>query len=134
MFSQSAEYALRAVLLLAESGQRKGGRQIAEELDVPANYLSKILMQLCRQGVLDSQKGWGGGFELAKKPGEIRIGAVVGPFEGSETPRDCILGSDRCGDDDPCALHSYWKQIKTIYEMMTERITVADLVRPTARR
>jgi len=57
MFSQSAEYALRAVILLAQAGERRGGRQIAAELGVPGNYLSKILLQLCRQGILSSQKG-----------------------------------------------------------------------------
>lgn len=127
MFSQSAEYALRAVILLAVGGERRGGRQIAEELDVPANYLSKLLMQLCREGILDSQKGWGGGFELARKPHEIKVSDVVAPFEGSVAPRECILGRDLCSDDAPCPLHSYWKQIKNVYELMTERITIADL-------
>ncbi len=133
MFSQSAEYALRAVVLLASAGGRRGGRQIAEQLGVPANYLSKLLMQLCRQGVLSSQKGWGGGFELARSPGEIKVGEVIGPFEPAGGPRECILGRDLCSDVRPCPLHSYWKQIKGVYQLMTEQVTIGDLVQ-SARR
>lgn len=128
MFSQSSEYALRAVILLALTDGRRGGQDIARELDIPANYLSKLLQQLCRHGILSSRKGWGGGYQLAKKPYKISVGDIVEPFEGSSGPRECILGKDRCTDENPCPLHGYWKQIKSIHEVMTSRVTVADLV------
>ena len=128
MFSNTAEYALRSVILLAASGERLGGKQIAEKLGVPANYLSKILLQLCRAKILSSQKGWGGGFELALKPYKIRVLDVVKPFESPLAQRECILGKDLCSDRAPCPLHVYWKQIKNIYVLMTEKVTVGDLV------
>jgi len=128
MFSQSTEYALRAVILLGLSGERCGGRAIAKELGVPANYLSKLLQQLCRHRILESRKGWGGGYLLAKNPHQICIGEIVELFDGATGPRDCILGKDRCTDEDPCPLHGYWKQIKGIHEVMTSKVTVADLV------
>jgi Rrf2 family protein len=128
MFSQSSEYALRAVILLGLSDERRGGHVIARELGVPANYLSKLLQQLCRHRILDSRKGWGGGYQLAKKPNKINVGDIVELFDGAAGPRDCILGKDRCTDEDPCPLHGYWKQIKSIHEVMTSKVTVADLV------
>jgi len=97
-------------------------------LNIPANYLSKVLLQLCRAGILASRKGWGGGFEMAVSPCNIKISDVIKPFESSIEPRECILGKDLCGGEMPCPIHFYWKQIRNIYEMMTQRVTIADLV------
>ena len=67
ILSKSAKYALRATLCLAEcEGERPMPvDEIAERLDVPRNYLSKILHILARTGTLDSTRGPGGGFRLA---------------------------------------------------------------------
>ncbi len=128
MFSQSAQYAIRAVVLLSSDGTRLHGREIAERLDVPPEYLSKILMELRRHGVLAGQKGWGGGFKLAKPPAKILVGEVIAPFEGIFALPDCVMAHDGCGGDAPCPLHGYWGQIKETYRQMTETVTVADLV------
>ncbi|HSH75920.1 MAG TPA: Rrf2 family transcriptional regulator, partial [Longimicrobiales bacterium] len=73
ILSQTAVYALKATLRLAE--QEPGGRMrvddIAAELDVPRNYLSKILHTLAREGLLSSSRGPGGGFELARPATEL---------------------------------------------------------------
>ena len=60
MLSRTAEYALRAVLFLADRGEPTNVELIAERLDVPRNYLSKILHRLAREGVLSSTRGQGG--------------------------------------------------------------------------
>ena len=64
MLSRTAEYALRAVLFLADRGEPTNVDLIAERLGVPRNYLSKTLHRLAREGVLTSTRGQGGGFRL----------------------------------------------------------------------
>ena len=78
MFSQTVEYALRAVAFLA--GQAPAARttdQIAAATRVPKPYLSKVLQQLVREGVVRSQRGVGGGMSLVKAPAELTILEVV---------------------------------------------------------
>ena len=67
MLTQTSEYALRAMVYLARKGENHyaGVKEIASATDVPSNYLAKILQQLARARVLDSQKGFGGGFRIS---------------------------------------------------------------------
>ena len=66
MFSQTVEYALRAVVCLAtEEGRLQGAAEISETMDVPAGYLAKVLQQLVKAEIITSNRGKGGGFLLA---------------------------------------------------------------------
>ena len=74
MFSQTAEYALRAVACLARRpGEPMTTRQIADASRVPAGYLAKILQALARAGVVTGQRGLNGGFLLAHRPEELTM-------------------------------------------------------------
>ena len=79
MLSQACKYAIRAVLHLAEraSGDPRLCKDIARELDVPADYLAKILQALVRHGHMASSKGRGGGFRLNRSADEIRLLDIV---------------------------------------------------------
>ena len=87
-------------------------RQIAALLKVPEPFLAKILQLLSKRGVLRSFKGRGGGFVLARPPGEIYLGEVVEAVEGSPFGKACILGLAECSAEEPCPLHSQWHRFK----------------------
>ena len=131
MLSQTTEYALAAAVHLAGKGGCGPVRvdDIAEELGVPRNYLSKILHALARVGVLNSTRGPGGGFELAHDPADITLSDLVHPFEpgliGSNG--DCLLGRERCRDDDPCAAHARWKDVRVAINSFFSDTTLGDL-------
>lgn len=112
MLSKTAEYALRAVIFLArDSGTPVPAAEVASGLDVPANYLSKILHTLSRAGVVESERGPGGGYRLARSAAEISIGDVVGAFDPL-VPRDrCLLGHGSCPGAHPCAAHDRWRRL-----------------------
>ena len=76
IYSRSAEYAIRALVRVAELSEGKFAlvKDIASESDIPQHFLSKILQDLARVGLLRSSKGPGGGFRLAIAPEEIRDG------------------------------------------------------------
>lgn len=129
MLSQTAEYALRAVLHIARFGEERpvAVGDIAQALDVPRNYLSKTLHQLSRAGVVTSTFGPGGGFRLAEPADRMTLDTIIAPFD-TAAERHCLLGQARCRDSDPCAAHGRWKDIAEQIEQFFATTTVADLL------
>lgn len=130
MLSQTAEYALRAVLYLAERPPSRPVRvaEMANALQIPRNYLSKILHQLGRSGVLVSLRGKAGGFQLGVRPDQLALSAVVTPFDRIEERRRCLLGRAQCSDRTTCAAHERWKNVGDTVAAFFHDTTVADLV------
>ena len=129
MVSQTAEYALRAVLHLAREAREAPVRvdDVAAALDVPRNYLSKILHVLARAGVLASTRGPHGGFQLAVPPEALSLADVVGEFDPLESRAGCLLGRDECSDAHPCAAHEQWKEVSRKVKTFFVETTVAEL-------
>ena len=129
MLTQTAEYALRAVLLVAREpgGGPVGAARLAGVLGIPRNYLSKTLHQLGRSRVLVSTRGKNGGFRLARPAGEISLIEVVAPFDEVSTRRYCLLGRTTCSDQSPCAAHARWKGVAERIGDIFRETTVADL-------
>lgn len=130
MLSGTAEYALRAVLYLAERGSAAPVRvgDIAEALGAPRNYLSKILHELTRAGVLTSLRGKHGGFRLAVAPERLTLITIVGQFDQIAAGRSCLLGRPQCSDHTSCAAHWSWKSLSEQIAAFFSRTTVADLL------
>src|SRR5271165_1459149 len=93
MFSQTVEYALRAVVhLAAEAPAPRTTDQIAKATLVPKAYLSKVLQGLCHARIVQSKRGLGGGIVLTKTPSELTILEVVNAVEPLGRIRECPLG------------------------------------------
>lgn len=134
MLSQTAEYALRAVLYLAASATDHPVRvgEMAQALRIPRNYLSKILHLLARAGVLVSARGKLGGFQLAVAPDHLAIMQVVAPFDRFDERRRCLLGRPQCSDGTACAAHTRWKDVAQRVTAFFRETTVADLLQQDA--
>jgi Rrf2 family protein len=135
LLSHTAEYALRAVLYIAQhetETELVRNDTIAAALDVPRNYLSKILHALGREGLLQSTRGPTGGFRLARSPDAIPLLHVVAAFDQMGGPRNCILGRARCSDRNPCPAHGRWKDISEQVSGFFRETTVGDLLRDPA--
>jgi Rrf2 family protein len=129
VLSQTAEYALRTVVHMAADGtgpHRVEG--LAQTLGIPRNYLSKTLHQLARAGVLDSTRGPGGGFRLARPPQRIRLIDVVRPFDDLGEGRRCLLGNPVCSDRTACEAHEKWKNVSERLAGFFRDTTVGDLM------
>lgn len=129
MLTQTGEYALRALVHLArEAGNDfRGVKEIAKATDVPSNYLAKILQQLARARVLDSQKGFGGGFRIAKPLNEICLFDIVEPLERMNKFEQCVLGQRACNDEVACPLHTTWRAICDQYLGSLKKVTLQDV-------
>lgn len=132
MISRTAKYALRAVVHLAAEAREAPVPvdAVAEQLDVPRNYLSKTLHLLAKRDILTSSRGPGGGFELARPAGEISLADVVEVFDDLEARQGCLLGEASCSDATACAVHHRWKRLSTQVTAFFRETTVGALATP----
>jgi Rrf2 family protein len=130
MLSHTAEYALRAVLYLAEHGADAPVQvgEMAEALAIPRNYLSKVLHLLTRHRVLVSTRGKSGGFQLATSPTDLYLVQIVAPFGSMGEKRRCLLGRPQCTDRSACAAHGRWKELAERVASFFRETTVAELL------
>ncbi|MGE5645849.1 MAG: RrF2 family transcriptional regulator [Acidobacteriota bacterium] len=129
MFSTTCEYALRALVRLAQmpNGSAILGRDLAQNAEIPANYLSKILLTLRNAGILTTARGTGGGYRLRKPAEEIRLIHVVELFDGARARPACLLGCKECSDEDPCSAHDLWRDVRAVYVNFLETTTLASI-------
>ena len=129
MLSQTAEYALRAVLFIAEHGDGRPCRvaDISVRLGIPQNYLSKTMHLLARNEILASSRGKSGGFRLAKPADQITLAEIVRPFEQLDARTSCLLGRPTCSDATPCAAHQRWKAVADSTKAFLRNTTVAEI-------
>jgi Rrf2 family iron-sulfur cluster assembly transcriptional regulator len=127
LLPQTAEYALRAVLHIAAHDEPVRVADIASELQVPQNYLSKTLHRLARAGVLASTRGPAGGFRLGVAADRLTLQRIVSMF-ATASGRRCLLGHGICGDTPVCAVHTRWAPVATQMRDFYETTTVADLL------
>jgi len=130
IYSRSCEYAIRALMRLAQAPQGKPlmVKQIAEQDGIPAYFLAKVLQQLARRGLLRSSKGPTGGFALRAPANEITLVQIVEALDGLTEYQRCVSGLSECTDDTPCGMHDAWKQLRSRIMEYLEQTTIADLV------
>lgn len=133
VLSRSGIHAVRALVALAElpTSEFRGAAALAEETGAPPNYLGKLLQALSREGLVESQKGLGGGFRLARAPEEITMYDVVSSIEDVRRWTQCIFGGEGCSETNPCAVHDRWSEIRESYVDMLRTTRLVDLL-PTA--
>jgi Rrf2 family protein len=130
MLSKTGLHAVRAIVALAKlpDGVYAGASRVAQDIGAPQNYLGKLLKALAEEGLVESQKGLGGGFRLARDARDISLLDVIEPIEHIRRWSGCILGRPECSDNDPCAIHNRWKAVRDAYLRMLQRTTIAELV------
>ena len=119
MLSTTSEYALRALAYLAQQPPSTAqlGRDLAQAVDIPANYLSKVLLTLRNAGLVATMRGSGGGYRLRKPADEIFLIDVVELFdEISRSKPSCFLRHTRpCSSASPCSAHDAWSDLQAAY-------------------
>jgi Rrf2 family protein len=131
MLPKTAEYALRAVVWLA---QDDSGTQSADHLaahtKVPRRYLHKVLQDLVHGQIVRSQSGPGGGYALARDPANVTILEVVNAVSPLERIRRCPLGL--ATHTRLCPLHKELDKAYAATEQALARVTIAQLLRSTS--
>ena len=132
--SSTAQQAIHATVCIARDGDSIPVRvdQIAAAIGSPRNYLSKTLHILARAGILRSERGPRGGFQLARPADQLTLAMVVAPFEPIGRRR-CVLGFSVCGDVNPCAAHGRWQAAGQKIDIFFNETTVGSLLQSQLR-
>lgn len=130
MFSNTTEYALRAVVFLAIHREMlSSSLEIAQATKSPPGYVSKILKQLASAGVVHSQRGPSGGFSLAKDPKRLSILDIIKVVDRFERIKECPLGLPEHGKS-LCRLHKRLDDALGMIEKVLAESTIADMAMP----
>lgn len=129
LFSQTAEYALRAAVhLAAHAGRPQTNQQIAEAMHIPAGYLSKVLQSLSRTGLVRAQRGVGGGFVLDRSADVLSVLDVIHAVDPPQHLADCPLNDARKPNGNLCLLQRRLDDALTAVEHILGSTTLADVI------
>ena len=122
MFSKTLEYAIRAMIFIAQkskAGIRVGIKEIAKAIDAPEHFIAKILQDLSRKGLVQSLKGPTGGFYLEEESSQCSLADIVKAIDGNKLFTGCGLGLKNCSEIRPCPIHNEFKKVREdIYNML----------------
>jgi Rrf2 family protein len=128
VISQTAEYALRAVVCLGASpGQPLTTQAIAAKTRVPAGYLSKVLQALGRAGMVDSQRGPHGGHVLTRSLDALTVLDVINAVDPLKRIERCPLGL-AAHRTQMCSLHKRLDEGMALVASLFGGTTIADLL------
>ncbi|MEZ4334684.1 MAG: SUF system Fe-S cluster assembly regulator [Myxococcota bacterium] len=129
--SKTTDYGIVLMAQLASTPDRSplNARELAASADLPAPMVSKILKALAREGLLISQRGSKGGYQLARLPEELSVSEMIRVLEGPVALTDCAIGPTLCSHESLCAVREPWQVINRVVERALADVTLADLVR-----
>lgn len=112
MLSKTCEYAIRAMIYLAQQsgrGEMVNIKEISEKIDSPELFIGKILQGLSKQGFLQSSKGRYGGFSMSEKNTKASLADIVIAIDGDKMFKGCGVGLKYCSEKNPCPIHNEYK-------------------------
>ncbi len=127
--STRGDYAARALLSLAlhESDRPTSVKEIAERTNLPQPYLEQILLAVKGAGLVQSKRGVGGGYVLARPADEITLAEILAAVDG---PLVTVIGEhDHC--EGHCVLQEVWSGVSEEMRSVLEGFTLAELVART---
>ncbi|MBA2459939.1 MAG: Rrf2 family transcriptional regulator [Gemmatimonadales bacterium] len=140
MLSKKAKYAIKALLALADHERDEPMRisDLARAEQIPAKFLELILLGLRNQGVLQSRKGKGGGYLLARDPSTIYLGQIVRMFDGPLAPVPCAsqtayVRCADCQDEAVCGVRLAMKEVRDATARVLDGTSLASLRSQMAR-
>ena len=133
--STNADYAVRAVYELArhEPGEVVPTHVIAVAQDMPESYLTKVVQQLARAGLVRTLRGSHGGVVLARGAAEISVCEVFEAIEGPVRLRRCRQRAMPCGDE-RCGTHDLWLTIETLLSRELQNVSFAALAADASKQ
>jgi len=127
--TRQADYAVRAVLHLARSGdQRTATSMIAEEQRIPPSFLAKIVSQLSIAGLLHTSRGARGGVTLARDAKDITLLEVIEAIDGPIQLNECVGDKGSCSFDETCPLRPVWCDAQEDLVKRLKGTNFADMV------
>lgn len=131
MFSKACEYGIKATVYIVDhtlKNEKVSMKDVAKAIDSPEAYTSKILQQLSRNNIIQSEKGPTGGFSVEKeKIDQLNLSMIVSAIDGDSIYKGCGLGFHHCNENKPCVIHHQYKTIRDDLKTMLEDSLLVDL-------
>lgn len=129
LLTRNTDYAVRAICAMAaRSGEVVTAAELVSELKMPRPFLRKILQVLNKSEIVKSTKGSGGGFVLARKPGDIYLAAIIEAFQGPLSINECIFKKKVCPNRKICPLKKKLSEIENKVEAELRAVTIGSLL------
>ncbi len=132
----TGEYAIRAMIHLA-TGIDDSIFQISEIArinNIPEKFLRKIISQLSYAGLIQSQRGIGGGIKLGKSAFSITPLEIIEVVEGKMALNKCLIDTAFCSNERWCTVHTLWCEAqKNLREILSSK-SIAELARENEER
>lgn len=128
--TRAGEYAVRCVLYLASQGEGVicNRKQIAAEMDIPDQFLSKIAQQLARSGFIEIVQGARGGLKLTASPAHLSLLDVVEAVIGEIFLNDCVIRPESCRRSQACSVHQVWDKARNQLRDTLRQATFSSLL------
>jgi Rrf2 family protein len=129
LVTREADYAIRTVLYLAKNSEGLVSvDKIAQAMHIPRTFLAKLLQRLVKNRILLSSRGVNGGFQLAVKPSELTLLAILEAIQGPSGINICAVDSDKCSLSGDCFIHPIWVDIRKQIDKRLARETIAKIL------
>ncbi len=130
LITKNTDYAVRALIYLARSGERfVPSREISEKEGIPLNFLRRIIQELAREGLVETREGKAGGARLAAAPEKIELTRLIELFQGKVSLTDCIFRKKICPNRADCVLRARIGRIENLVLSELAGITVGGLLK-----
>ena len=130
--TQEADYALRIVYLLAQTGKLTDAGTISAQVGVTDRFTVKILRKLVQSGIVTSQKGASGGYMLARQPGEVSMRQVLETIDGPMFISRCLEDGYECtrtGDKKHCCtFHCIFEKLNRNLSETLDKVTLDRMI------
>ena len=131
--NRQTDYAVRVILALAQRGEgvRLSSAEIQQEMLIPKAFMTRIVAQLAREGLVNTFPGRDGGLMLPRPASQINLKEVVEAFEGPILLSECMQakGEDDCPFRSNCPVRSKWGRVQVAMMREMASITFEDLVK-----
>jgi Rrf2 family protein len=131
--NRQTDYAVRVVLALAKhgEGERRSSADIQQEMLIPKSFMSRIVAQLSREGLINTFPGRDGGLSLPRPASQITLKDVVDVFEGPILLSECmqVKGENDCPFQSNCPVRTKWGRVQVAMLREMASITFEDLVK-----
>ncbi len=130
--TRAGEYAIRCMLYMAANNDNSIGvirrQDIANEMEIPAQFLGKIAQQLARAHFIEIVQGAGGGYRLLADPRKLTLLDVVEVVTGEIVLNDCQLIPGSCFRSPTCSVHRIWEKARDQLRETLRAATFATLL------
>lgn len=130
--STKGRYALKIMIDLAindKDDEYISLKDISIREEISNKYLEQIVAKLNKAGYLKTARGNNGGYKLAKKPEEYKVGDILRATEGNLAPIICLTHGGKCDKQEECRSYSFWEGLDKVINDYVDSKTLADLIK-----